>query len=144
MKKGMSPMHRIFLGIVLAVCALALIGARPDFGGVQALQQQLDALALDVEENSLALEGIGGHEIVFAVSPVDTSSFKTVKAQCPQGKVVLGGGGRITFSPGSGSVGQAFANNYPDTTSSWTVSVRSPVVTQLGWQAIAYAVCASL
>lgn len=85
-----------------------------------------------------------GHEIVAAFSAVDTSSFKTVKAECPEGKVVLGGGGRITFSPGSGNIGQSFANNYPDSDASWNVSMRSPVTTELGWQAIAYAVCAML
>jgi hypothetical protein len=142
--KGDTFMHRITLSILVAAASLAVLGARPDFGGVQALQAQLDALTLEVGANTQALESIGGHEIVLAFSAVDTSTFKTVRAECPEGKVVLGGGGRITFSPGSGGVGQAFANNYPDSAGSWTISVRAPVVTELGWQAIAYAVCAAL
>jgi hypothetical protein len=135
---------RLSLSVLLAVSALALLGVRPEFTDLQQIQTQLGDLRQDVDGNTLAIDDIGGHEIVVAFSSVDTTAFKTVTAECPPGKVVLGGGGRITFLPGSGNVGQAFANNYPNTDSSWRISVRSPVTTQLGWQATAYAVCASL
>ena len=84
-----------------------------------------------------------GREVVLSASAVDMSSFKSVTVQCPGGKVSIAGGGRMTFAPGSGSVGQAIANSYPNTETSWAVSAVSPNTPSAAWQLVAYAVCVS-
>ena len=120
-------MKRHTLVVILVVAAFALVAARPT---LESLQAQVD--------------GIGGREVVQALSPLDTASFKSVTAQCPAGKLAIGGGGRMTFAPGSGSVGQNLANSYPSADDEWSVRAVSPVIPTNAWQLIGYVICASL
>ena len=126
----MAPRPLRLLSCFAALLLLAATAAAQERPSLQDLQEQVDA--------------IGNRQTVLAFSPVDTTSFKTVTAECPAGKQALGGGGRITFAPGSGSVGQAIVNSYPSSDSTWLVSARSPVAPQGGWQLITYVVCAAL
>ncbi len=83
-------------------------------------------------------------EVVLNFTAVDTTTFKSVTVQCPAGKSSLGGGARITFAQGSGSIGQTIVNSYPNTATSWSVSARSPTTPASGWQVVGYAVCGNL
>jgi hypothetical protein len=140
-------MNRTLVGLLL-ITTIGLVAAKPEAAGVRAGIAELFGLVAelrtDVDANTEELAALGGREVVFAFTPADLTSFKSVIVECPEGKVSIGGGGRITFVPGSGSVGQAIANSYPDTETSWSVSAVSPNPAAAGWQLIGYAVCAAL
>lgn len=106
-----------------------------------AQRPSLDDLQNQINALSAQINGIGDQEIILDCTAVNTSSFKVLSVQCPPGKLVSGGGGRITFSPGSGSIGQALSSSYPSSSDTWTVAAISPTPASVGWQLVGYAVC---
>jgi hypothetical protein len=73
-----------------------------------------------------------------ASSPNNGTSPKTVTATCPNGKVVLGGGGRI-----SGAAGLSITASYPSSNTVWTVTAERHSGSG-NWSVRAYVVCATV
>lgn len=84
--------------------------------------------------------GLSGYAIVQNTSGLITSSSTAVQADCPAGKVAIGGGG-ATHYPG---VGVSVANSLPvNGGSGWLVAVNAKTPAT-GWDYVAYAVCATV
>jgi len=96
------------------------------------LQAQIDAIGT----------GLGGHQIVSATVQADVTEYSAVAvANCPPGKVVIGGGAHLSYAQGSGSTGHAVIQSYPDTTTSWRAQARTPNAPTGNWYITTYATC---
>lgn len=84
------------------------------------------------------------YETVTSVN--DSETEKSITANCPAGKEVIGGGGRIN-SPTSVNV--ALNQSYPFTNAvngrtAWIATGREPAAEPGNWQVVAYVICAEL
>ena len=90
--------------------------------------------------------GISGYEIVVANSADDSAGVKSLGAQCPVGKHVLGGG--VTVSPIGGSViGSppiAIRESAPFGDFFWQVTAVETEPYASNWSLQAYAICANV
>jgi len=90
--------------------------------------------------------GISGYEIVVANSADDSAGVKSLGAQCPVGKRVLGGG--VTVSPIGGSViGSppiAIRESAPFGDFFWQVTAVETEPYASNWSLQAYAICANV
>jgi hypothetical protein len=84
--------------------------------------------------------GVSERQIVTANGPTDSSSSKTWLAQCPAGKVVVGGGGTIAGS----TTGIAIIASRPAGDSAWRLSAQEVVANAQNWFILVYAVCAKV
>jgi hypothetical protein len=83
---------------------------------------------------------------VTETSPNDSEEEKTITANCPAGKEVIGGGARIN-APAKSKV--AVSASYPFVASNnartgWIASGRETPEEPESWQVVAYAICAEL
>jgi hypothetical protein len=87
------------------------------------------------------LPGISGYQIVTSKSPFSSDTFKSATADCPSGKVAIGGG-----ASGFGSIaGIAVHTSGPSADgSSWTAGAQEVVSSAATWSVGAYAICASV
>ena len=88
------------------------------------------------------LNGVSGLEIVFATSPVDSLSPKTVTATCPGGKKVVGGGG-YAFNLGFPSE-VALVASFPFGANAWRAAAHEINAYVPNWIVRTYAVCANV
>jgi len=90
--------------------------------------------------------GISGYQIVIANSADDSSQAKSLGAQCPAGKHLLGGG--VTVSPFTGSViGSppiAIRESAPFGDFYWQVTAVETEPYASNWSLQAYAICANV
>jgi hypothetical protein len=71
-------------------------------------------------------------------------TIATATATCASGQKVLGGGGWMDVGVNTGDNGQStMIANYPDTTSSWTVSYWNGSALTAGDVLKVYAICAA-
>ncbi len=67
--------------------------------------------------------GLSGYERVFVTQPAVPGAFTVVRAPCPAGKKVLGGGYQYTGSKGDVEVGQSFPQQASNDVFAWQVGV---------------------
>jgi hypothetical protein len=85
--------------------------------------------------------GASGVQVVSANSANDTSiGLKTVTANCPAGKKVIGGGAEIQSSP----IYQITVNKPLADLSGWTASGYKETASGAFWGVVAYAICAQV
>jgi hypothetical protein len=90
--------------------------------------------------------GVSGLQVVSVLVPVSAfgvngNASVSGTAACPAGKVVLSGGFSATFAGGGNLLAAA---SYPDTASSWRVTLRNTSITAVSSVTFTvYAVCAS-
>lgn len=90
--------------------------------------------------------GVSGYEIVESRTPRFISSGKSHQAECPAGKVVLGGGGRPDNAAGLDAVTEAsFPLIFESTRHMWAVRLVSPPgrIPPNEWALVVYAICAT-
>ena len=124
-------MKRYLLTLALLIAAFGLVAARPS---IEDLQAQIDALS-DAT--------LGGYQRIVVIPDLTSDTRQSVTVTCPVGKVVLGGGGSIHYSQGTGSTGQTVYQSYPVTETSWSVSASTPNPPTGPWQVVGYAICAN-
>jgi hypothetical protein len=87
--------------------------------------------------------GLAGRVRVFAPSDESSVFTRTQTANCPPGKVPIGGGARIDLINASFTSVPEVAVGQPEPTDTgWVVEAHEVVPTDLHWIVIAYAVCA--
>lgn len=92
----------------------------------------------------------GAEIVLFQVDP--SSENKTESVRCPDGKIVLGGGARITGAQGGidpAPQGVALTASHPvgltgQKSGTWTVEAAEVVDVAENWGLIVYAVCAAV
>lgn len=85
--------------------------------------------------------GISGYQVITATSATNTTTSKTVVANCPTGEEVLGGG----ISPESLTDTLAADNSYPDNNNTqWFVSATDLSGSPSPWTLVGYAICANV
>jgi hypothetical protein len=90
-----------------------------------------------------AAPGIAGYEIVTTSSPENSANAKAAIAECPAGKVAVGGGAR-TAGPATVQDLLAVETSYPFSDgSAWHVIVHEQPATGEVWRVEAHAVCAT-
>jgi hypothetical protein len=107
-------------------------------GGDQGPQGPIGPQGLQGERG---LPGISGYQIVTSESSFSSDSIRSATADCPTGKVAIGGGGRV-FGSGDG-----IALNASDPSqdgSSWSVDAHEIVSNAGPWSIAAYALCAEV
>ena len=82
--------------------------------------------------------GVSGLEIVNVQSASDSVSPKVLTANCPAGKKLVGGGGRIINQAGF----VALDESYPVSATSWRLTGTEVNSTIGNWYVNAYAICA--
>lgn len=87
--------------------------------------------------------GLSSVELVIEGSPGDSDSPKSASAACPVGKIIIGGGARIT------SAGQPYGLTLKESwptgdLSSWQVEAEETVPNGAGWHVYAFAICANV
>ena len=82
--------------------------------------------------------GVSGLEIVNVQSASDSVSPKVLTANCPAGKKLVGGGGRIINQAGF----VALDESYPVSATSWRLTGTEVNPTIGNWYVNAYAICA--
>jgi hypothetical protein len=87
-----------------------------------------------------ALE-LRGLEIILGVSAMDSSTPKIVFVHCPSGKLVVGGGARVTGS-GANNVRVNEFFTTPPSRNVWTVQAVESPATGSSWQLTGSAICA--
>jgi hypothetical protein len=86
----------------------------------------------------------GWERVVGTATSSNESSPKTVTADCPTGKVVVGGG-YVTTAVSGNLAEIAVVANWPSDSDTWTVTAAEDNDTNVGlWSVQAYAVCASM
>ena len=83
--------------------------------------------------------GISGYEIVTSQSPFSSDPGRDATADCPTGKVVIGGGGRVFGSVDGIAL---YASDPSSDGSSWSAEAREIVSNAGVWSVKAYAICA--
>lgn len=87
------------------------------------------------------INGFSGWEKI-TNSAVSSSSGQIVSATCSDGKKIISGGFSIT-NLGSGTSNTYYTlGSYPNTESSWTVSIRRTTTATAEWDLTVYAICA--
>jgi Collagen triple helix repeat (20 copies) len=87
------------------------------------------------------MPGISGYQIVTSKSPFSSDQGRTATADCPPGKVAIGGGGRV-FGSVSG-IALSASDPAPDG-SSWTAEAHEIVSNAEIWTVEAQAICANV
>ncbi len=85
--------------------------------------------------------GISGYEIVTSESPFSSDPGRGATADCPTGKVVIGGGGRVFGSVDGIAL---FASDPSMDGSSWSAEAREIVSNAGDWSVMALAICAKV
>ena len=80
-------------------------------------------------------------EVILGVSATDSSAPKIVFVHCPPGKLVVGGGARVT-GPGANSVRVNEFYTTPPSRNQWTVQAFESPATGNSWQLTGTAICA--
>jgi hypothetical protein len=80
-------------------------------------------------------------EVVFAASPADSTPIKSVTAECPPGKVALGGGGDINLVTDSVAIFAEMPGPFPNM---WSSGAYEVVPTEEIWSLEVRAVCATV
>jgi hypothetical protein len=87
------------------------------------------------------LPGISGYQIVTSVSSFSSEGNRSATADCPAGKVAIGGGGRVF----GGVDGIALhASDPSEDGSGWSVGAHEIVSTASTWSVGTYAICATV
>jgi hypothetical protein len=85
------------------------------------------------------LPGVSGREVVLKSSASNSSSFRSVVAQCPAGKSVVGGGGLVS---NLATGGPALAGSRSEGSDGWIAYAIETAAYAGNWDLTAYAVCA--
>jgi hypothetical protein len=88
--------------------------------------------------------GLVGREVVTVLSPDNSDDFKTVAADCPPGKVVIGGGAAVA-NPDGGftSLRQVqLYGSFPPFKTRWLGEAQELAPTAVTWALEVYAICA--
>lgn len=93
----------------------------------------------DRRVGALGTSGLAGYEIVNARAEFRALQTTEVRADCPAGKMVVGGGGRTGTGP---SMDGNITDSYPVDQDSWYVRAYNPSLTLSGLYA--FAVCANI
>jgi hypothetical protein len=80
-------------------------------------------------------------EVILKVSASDSSTPKLVIVNCPTGKLVVGGGARVT-GPGANNVRVTDFYTTPPSRNVWTVQAVESPATGNSWQLTGTAICA--
>jgi hypothetical protein len=87
------------------------------------------------------LPGISAYEIVSSESTFSSDNFRNATADCPSGKVAIGGGARL-FGSGDGIA--LSASDPSQDGSSWFAEAHEIVSSADTWSVAAYAICAKV
>jgi hypothetical protein len=92
-----------------------------------------------------AAAGVAGHEIVRVQSEETSESFRQVFAECPVGKVVVGGGAELVNLDGSFTLISSVVIDIsvPANTKRWVADAHELNPTTEDWTLVAYAICAT-
>ena len=104
-----------------------------------ALVANLNADKLD-GLNASQLGGLSGVEQVGAPGELNSTDIKTTSATCPEGKVAIGGGGRMNGFINVAALGES-RQVFGDPRR-WVVSAHEHVPTDKEWELDAFAICA--
>lgn len=85
--------------------------------------------------------GLSGRETVFATSPGNSNSYKTLSATCPGTKQAIGGGAAI--APAAAATAAAITSSYLNA-NSWVAAARETAVFAGNWNLNAVVICANV
>jgi hypothetical protein len=82
-------------------------------------------------------DGVSGYQVVTASTPLDTSVDKNIEADCPAGKVPVGGG----MNPQLSGASLVAGNSFPNQANGWSVSAHNAGSSTQKWILHAFVVC---
>jgi Collagen triple helix repeat (20 copies) len=86
--------------------------------------------------------GLSGYLLVTVFTESSAADNRGATAECPSGRKVLGGGGRIASPVGEHQRGVYIADSNPSGTDAWIVTASESVENGAVWGLTAYAICA--
>jgi hypothetical protein len=86
--------------------------------------------------------GLSGYLLVTVFTESSDADNRGATAECPGGRKVLGGGGRIASPVGEHQRGVYIADSNPSGTDAWIVTASESVENGAVWGLTAYAICA--
>jgi hypothetical protein len=86
--------------------------------------------------------GTSGLQPVFVTGARNSTSYKTLNAVCPTGKVAIGGG--VAIVPASAATAVAVTTNYLNGTTTWATAARETTAFAGTWALNSVVICATV